>query len=335
MPTQIFLAASLLFCSMEIPFDTPPSPTAETRDESTGEIDLEGLPPERRFDFLVGDWVTTSPGSPSWMTKVRRTLMGQVLTMESTGALTQFVYAEHLGLWKATFLSPLGDHDVLEGKCVEGAMVLEQSVVRDRPEAIARTTFRDVTPTRFYSDFMSSEDGGETWTTEFTMLYVRTSTDSVPKPTAPPEAVRLFEFTLGTWDLDYTIRQADGTQILGVGIGTATLDLESRSILERTHVLFDTWISLQASSRRSWGAAGEPWTVHRSSNHAPGGVRATVEVTEEGIVEVYDTPGGIRERVVYTQHSEDEYEMRADQLFEDGSVAAAGVWTVRARRMGP
>ncbi len=93
--------------------------------------------------------------------------------MESPGALTEFLFSEHLGSWCATFMSPLGDHDVMTGALDGEVMILDQPVVRGRPGVGARVTFRDVRASSFDSDFLVSADGGETWRVEFTMHYER------------------------------------------------------------------------------------------------------------------------------------------------------------------
>lgn len=139
-------------------------------------------PEHRQFDFWVGDWDVTGPnGSKAGENHITRILSDCVLLEEWTGATGGVgksfnVYDRTRKVWHQTWVDASGTLLQLEGKLVDGAMVLEGTTVG----ANGATVMHKVTwskqgtnPDRVRQHWETSRDGGQTWTTSFDGLYTR------------------------------------------------------------------------------------------------------------------------------------------------------------------
>lgn len=159
------------------------APAATSTDDArpSGEtIDVAALPAERRFDFRVGDWDKSIRGVVYERETVEPILGGAALMVRSTavptGAETNRSFLVHVrppGEWRQTWISARGHHDVLTGGLRDGALILDQPVLRDRPGSIGRLVYRNVTTDSFEAHWEVSTDAGITWNLEAPIHFQR------------------------------------------------------------------------------------------------------------------------------------------------------------------
>ncbi len=135
-------------------------------------IDLASLPPERRFDFFAGTWDVQSTNGQHRVT-AGQILDNRVLQINGPNFASLITYVPTLKVWKWTWVSNRGHHDVLVGGLDHGRMVLVQKVLRDRPNMIGRTIFSNISQGSFEMDWAVSADDGKTWQREYHGRYVR------------------------------------------------------------------------------------------------------------------------------------------------------------------
>jgi hypothetical protein len=138
----------------------------------------------RQFDFWVGTWDVTAPnGTKAGENRISLILDRCVLFEEWTGAggstgKSFNVYDRSRQVWHQTWVDNAGSLLQLEGRLVDGAMVLEGSTAAaSGSKVMHRVTWSKVgsEPDRVRQHWQQSTDGGSTWTTAFDGLYTKRS----------------------------------------------------------------------------------------------------------------------------------------------------------------
>ncbi len=134
----------------------------------------------RDFDFWIGDWDVFGPqGGQAGTNSITRVLDGQALAEHWHGAggvegHSLNAYDASTDRWHQTWVDSTGGVLLLDGGLVDGAMVLEGSVVvasAAPPQRQRITWTREADDVRQHWE--TSDDDGETWQTAFDGLYRR------------------------------------------------------------------------------------------------------------------------------------------------------------------
>jgi hypothetical protein len=139
-----------------------------------------GTSPHHQFDFWIGAWSVTQNGKPAGTNKITAVLGGCALleSWTGTGGVTGHslnAYDATRGLWHQTWVDSSGSLLTLEGKFVDGVMVLEGSAIAENGAAatLQRISWTPQPAGSVRQLWQSSSDQGRTWKTEFDGLYQR------------------------------------------------------------------------------------------------------------------------------------------------------------------
>ena len=136
----------------------------------------------RQFDFWVGTWDVSLPnGNRAGENRISLILKDCVLLEEWTGAggmsgKSYNIWDRTRQVWHQTWVSDAGALLQLEGKLVDGAMVLEGNTLGANGATIMnRVTWSQVgtSPDRVRQYWQQSSDGGATWSAAFDGLYTK------------------------------------------------------------------------------------------------------------------------------------------------------------------
>ncbi len=140
-----------------------------------------GTPAHRQFDFWIGTWSVTQGGKSAGKNEIKSVLGGCALleSWTGTGGVTGHslnIYDSTRGLWHQTWVDSSGSLLTLEGKFVNGEMVLEGSALADKgaKPTLQRITWTPQPAGSVRQLWQSSADKGRTWKTEFDGIYKRT-----------------------------------------------------------------------------------------------------------------------------------------------------------------
>lgn len=136
----------------------------------------------RQFDFWVGTWDVTAPnGNKAGENHISLILKNCVLFEEWTGAgggsgKSFNVWDRTRKVWHQTWVDDAGTLLVLEGRLVDGAMVLEGvTTTANGGKLMHKVTWSRVgtSPDRVRQHWEQSRDEGKTWATAFDGLYTK------------------------------------------------------------------------------------------------------------------------------------------------------------------
>jgi len=135
----------------------------------TAPLDLETLPPERRFDFLVGTWTyefSSGRGTTVYRHSANREAIHEVLSRAFLGerefsAVSLFFRDEVLGEWRHRWADTLGNQLDARGGMVhdEVSPLPSMQVEFEHQGKAFRHLWYDITPDRFETDLLVSSDG--------------------------------------------------------------------------------------------------------------------------------------------------------------------------------
>ena len=150
-------------------------------DATNNTIDLSRMLPEQRLEFLVGSWEIHKDGYPIGKETVERILDGSAIQqtgemqIDEDGTIMKYhciyVFDQTSNEWKATWVSNFGHYDLLTGKLKDGKIVLDQKIVRDKPNASGRLTLHNITKNGYAMQWDLSEDEGKTYENEVKLQY--------------------------------------------------------------------------------------------------------------------------------------------------------------------
>lgn len=244
----------------------PPTTTGTPSSTSPSSTDLTSLSPERRFDFLAGEWAVSDPaGDPVGTSVVRSHSGGNLLFEQWSGsdgsaaaAMTYYDFAADE--WTHARVTDSGTIVEVAGGTVDGAMRLTGRRIRsDGTTQSVRLTYAATGDGTVDYRLETSTDGGSSWNPDVERSYERTG-DAGPEPpsmaapsenagadpaTLPPR--RRFDFWVGTWD----IHRPRGTVIV-------------RNVIQSRldgHLILENWdgAGLVGKSFNYWDPAGGQW----------------------------------------------------------------------------
>lgn len=139
-------------------------------------------PEADQFDFWVGTWALTWGEAGRGTNRIRRILNGCVIEESFAGqmpdgpyrGLSVSTYDAGAGVWRQTWVDDQGAYLDFEGGLQpDGRMILSRTTTRDGETIHQRMVWRNVEADRLHWDWQMSTDGGATWTTKWSIAYVR------------------------------------------------------------------------------------------------------------------------------------------------------------------
>jgi hypothetical protein len=135
-------------------------------------------PPHRQFDFWVGDWTVnrSDNGKYAGQNRIDAVLDGCALHEQWTGGggvrgNSYNAYDAKRGVWHQTWVDSTGDLLVLEGRFVDGKMVLEgQQKGADGKPLLNRITWTPLAGGKVRQRWETSRDG-KAWSVSFDGIY--------------------------------------------------------------------------------------------------------------------------------------------------------------------
>jgi len=316
----------------------------------TGPADTLTPPPlelrreERQLDFLIGEWDVSWAGQPAGQSSIDFTMNGQSIVEESTNFTAYYTWIAKEGVWRETWMSSNGHHDVLEGQIEDGDVVLRQDLLRDRPGVIGRSRYHDVQPDSFQVNWETSGDGGANWVVEFRGQYTRREPLERGESCTPagfaegaPEECRQYAFKLGHWDITCRAMQPDGTYLEGTGTSFVHVAADGQSLEDDIIARFASGAQgFEGQTRRAWNAEIGAWRC--SWTPKTGAANAFIGQWNEehqGMLETFrgqDARGAFTGVLSFFDVTEAGYHARLDHHYDGGPVVQ-GVWEYVATRM--
>jgi hypothetical protein len=142
----------------------------------------------RQFDFWVGDWDLTWPGSkPDEVQHGRNTIsrkLGDCVIEEQFDGSKDAqlrgqsvsVFSPRLKKWQQTWVDDQGAYMDFDGEFSRGQMILARQTRNQKGEDITqRMVFKNIAADSLDWSWEQSKDGGKTWTVVWPIHYVRRS----------------------------------------------------------------------------------------------------------------------------------------------------------------
>ncbi len=171
-----------------------PAPAAARQPQPRPEvttIDLGVLPPERRFDFWLGEWNVSWDGGAGTNT-ITRILEDRVIHESFEGRMTDgsilqgisvSTYVPEDGRWHQTWVDSSGGYLDFVGGLSDDAMIFRRQTTREGKPIEQRMVFSSITREGFDWVWERSADGGLTWEVLWRIRYERKA--SMPEAAAP------------------------------------------------------------------------------------------------------------------------------------------------------
>jgi len=155
---------------------------------SLAQTNINELDPEQYFDFWVGEWEVSweeGEGDMGCGTNiVEKTLDGSVIQenfriLEGNNkgfkGTSISVYQPRFDRWKQSWADNTGGYFDFTGKIDGNKRIFQTEVVEmeDGRKLIQRMVFYDITDNSMTWDWEASEDGGDTWTLNWRINYIR------------------------------------------------------------------------------------------------------------------------------------------------------------------
>ena len=132
----------------------------------------------RQFDFWVGTWEVTNPQGDVVGTNEISSILGRCVLLEEWQSAGPYsgkslnIYDAANDKWHQTWVDNGGLLLELDGKLVDGSMVMKGvRPGRDGAEVVHRITWEPLEGGEVRQTWDTSEDEGQTWTTQFNGLY--------------------------------------------------------------------------------------------------------------------------------------------------------------------
>jgi hypothetical protein len=144
----------------------------------------EEIPPERQFDFWLGEWDVTWGEGERGTNRIESILDGRVIQENFDGnpampfkGMSLSVYVARLGQWLQTWVDNEGNYWHFSGAFKDGRMVLSTEDVIEGKKVHLRMVFYNITADRLDWKWQRSVDDGQTWKTIWEIIYKRKSSD--------------------------------------------------------------------------------------------------------------------------------------------------------------
>jgi len=301
-------------------------------------------PEQRRmFDFMIGEWDLFQGNNLIGQTSVSCDLNRQVIQSRLAGqSFSTMTYVEKEDLWRQTWMSTNGHHDILEGGLENGMPVMYQKLLRDRPGFIGRATFGNIAENSYDSYWDISPDGGKTWQRQWQGQFRRQtmqresskySLKGMSKEAA--QETEQYAFKLGTWDIKARSRTPNGGVTEGVGSSLVYFAEDGQTILDDIAVSFNGGGGFSGTTSRRWSSEKGLWECSWTQVGAQTQPFTAVYDGEAGrMVESFrgqDANGAFSGKLSFYDVSADSLHVRLDYHYDSG-VVAEGVWEYIAHR---
>ena len=147
-------------------------------------------PEQKQFDFWVGDWDLTSPGSKPGdvvhnSNTIKRILGNCIVQENFVGSddpqqapqllgISVSVFDTISGKWKQTWVDNQGSYLDFTGEFKDNQMVLSREAIRpDGTKVMQRMVWKNITPSEFDWSWERSKDKGQTWEVLWPIHYKR------------------------------------------------------------------------------------------------------------------------------------------------------------------
>jgi len=141
---------------------------------------IADLPPERQFDFWLGDWDVTWDKDKRGSNHIEVILDGRVIQESFDGSpslsfrgTSLSVYSPRLGLWQQTWADVEGNYWHFTGGFQHGRMLLVTDDVIGGVPVKLRMVWYNISSDELDWNWERSDDGGETWQLRWHLHYQR------------------------------------------------------------------------------------------------------------------------------------------------------------------
>jgi hypothetical protein len=144
------------------------------------------LPQQKQFDFWVGEWDVTFPGSAAGATghgtnNITRVLDNCVVQesfysadAQNLRGISVSLFDAGAGKWKQTWVDNQGGYLDFVGEFKDGQMILAREFTNPAGQKIMqRMVWKNITPREFDWSWERSGDGGKNWTVVWPIHYKR------------------------------------------------------------------------------------------------------------------------------------------------------------------
>jgi hypothetical protein len=137
-------------------------------------------PPERQFDFWLGEWDVSWGDGQQGTNRIDQILDGKVIRERFDGnpampfrGLSLSVYDAQVGLWRQTWVDTEGNYWTFQGFFEAGRMTLSTEVAAEGKPVQLRMVFYNITADELDWNWERSEDGGRSWELRWHIHYTR------------------------------------------------------------------------------------------------------------------------------------------------------------------
>lgn len=143
------------------------------------------IPQQKQFDFWVGEWDLTWPGSkPAEIqhgtNNIKRIMDGCVVQENFSGGdsiplrgTSVSTFDAPSGHWKQTWVDNQAGYLDFVGDFRDSQMILQREAIRNGKKILQRMVWKNITSSDFDWSWESSSDGGKTWQVNWPIHYKR------------------------------------------------------------------------------------------------------------------------------------------------------------------
>jgi hypothetical protein len=137
-------------------------------------------PPDRQFDFWIGDWEVFWGESGRGSNHVQAVLDGSVILENFDGSpsidlrgMSVSVYNPELGQWQQTWVDNQGNYYDFLGAFQDGKMILSREAQVDGRQLVQRMVWYNLDQDELDWNWERSDDGGKNWQILWQIHYRR------------------------------------------------------------------------------------------------------------------------------------------------------------------
>jgi tetratricopeptide (TPR) repeat protein len=298
-------------------------------------IDLAALPPERRFDFLAGEWERFTGSGSQGKSSAKYTLNYQAIRLEDAVGATTLSYDLGKQVWHSTEVLFDGRQVWSSGKFDGERMVLTSS---DYPNA--RFVYHDVTATEFHWSMQGSQDGFVTWDTLGWSRFVRTKRQERPHAQTlaawdePDDHARAYAFRLGTWALTGTA-SVDGESLSARGSLVCRVDDFGKAYLDEQALKLPGRVILARTNCKRLAATDGQWQLSTGPGKRVGHTISFEPGPTELVTGTDEAGAAFLDRTTYEIHSPSHWTVRTHRTLVKSPDAPELVAELDAHRILP
>jgi hypothetical protein len=140
----------------------------------------DGPPPERQFDFWLGEWDVTWGEDQRGTNRIEKILDGRALQESFDGSpsipfrgMSLSAYSPQRGLWQQTWVDVEGNYWHFTGGFQDARMILVTDDVIEGVPVKLRMVWYNITSDELDWNWERSDDDGETWQLRWHLHYRR------------------------------------------------------------------------------------------------------------------------------------------------------------------